>query len=57
MRASGLRRERQPDRHAASRERQRRKARYGMRVSGRSTRLLARLLSSGKKTTRKKRAQ
>lgn len=48
-------REPQPDRHAASRERRRRKARYSMRVSGRSVRLLARLLSSGKRTTRKKR--
>ena len=31
------------DPHAESRERKRRKARYGMRVTGRSVRLLARL--------------
>lgn len=33
----------EPDRHAEERERKRRKARYGMRVSGRSVRLLGRL--------------
>lgn len=32
-----------PDRHATERERKRRKARHGMRVSGRSVRTLARL--------------
>jgi hypothetical protein len=35
--------ERHPDRQAAERERKRRKARYGMRVVGRGTRLLGRL--------------
>ncbi|MDR5703952.1 MAG: hypothetical protein QN198_10195 [Armatimonadota bacterium] len=32
-----------PDRHAATREERRLRARYGMRVSGRSVRLLDRL--------------
>lgn len=35
------------DRHADERERRRRKARYGMQMSGRSVRLLARLAASG----------
>jgi hypothetical protein len=35
--------QRPPDRQAAERERKRRKARYGMRVVGRGTRLLGRL--------------
>jgi hypothetical protein len=38
-----MRRYEQPNRHAAERERKRRKARYGMRVVGASARLLARL--------------
>jgi hypothetical protein len=45
-----------PDPHSDARERKRKKARYGMRVSGRSVRLLARLTTdpSRKKKKRKK---
>lgn len=44
------------DRHAEERERRRRKERYGMRVTGRSVRLLAQLTVRGqtKKRRRKK---
>jgi hypothetical protein len=42
------------DRHAEDREWRRRKARYGMQVSGRSVQLLARLKASGKPKKRKK---
>jgi len=38
-----------PDRHAAIREQRRRKARYGMRVTGRSVRLLAKLSAKPKR--------
>lgn len=41
------------DRHAAERERKRRKARYGMQVSGRSVRLLGRLVAGGKKRVKR----
>ncbi len=42
------------DRHAVSRERKRRKTRYGMRVSGRSVHLLARLATTRKSRRKKK---
>ena len=41
------------DRHAAERARKRRKARYGMQVSGRSVRLLGRLVAGAKKPVRR----
>jgi hypothetical protein len=44
----------EPDRHAAQRERKRRKARYGMQVSGRSVRLLGRLQAGERRTRPKK---
>lgn len=47
------------DPHAESRERKRRKARYGMRMTGRSVRLLARLATQPgkKKPTKKKKTR
>lgn len=45
-----------PDRHAAERERRRRKARYGMQVTGRSVRLLGRL-RAGTPPVRRKRGK
>lgn len=43
-----------PDHHAAERERRRRKARYGMQVTGRSVRLLGRLRAGTPPVRRKK---
>ena len=48
-----MRQDGSPDRHAAERERKRRKARYGMRVVGAGVRLIARL--SPGKTARRRR--
>lgn len=42
------------DRHAEERERKSRKQRYGMRVSGRSVRLLGRLSARPKKRAKRK---
>lgn len=42
------------DRHAEERERRQRKERYGMRVSGRSVRLLAQLGVKGQKKKRRR---
>lgn len=44
----------QIDLHAEARERKRRKAQYGMRVTGRSVRLLAQLSSRTVKSTARK---
>jgi len=42
------------DRHADERERRRRKAKDGMQVRGRSVRLLARLITSGKRKKKRR---